>query len=79
MTFQLENIICYCNGGNDNVDVLFIMESPFVEELQFGIPCMGDTGSTMSKALKLGKDPLGKLLSEKKHPNWPFSIRLILH
>lgn len=62
MEFKLENQIYYCKEFENDVEVLFIMESPFAEELNEGFPCMGNSGIEMSKALELGDEALGRLL-----------------
>lgn len=66
MKFKLENQIYYCNDFENDVEVLFIMESPFAEELDEGFPCMGNSGIEMSKALKLGDEALGELLLNRR-------------
>lgn len=62
MFFKLKNEIYCCSGSEKEVNVLFVMESPFADELNAGYPCAGNTGIVMSKALALGIAPFGKLL-----------------
>lgn len=65
MDFKLENKIYYSAKSEEKVEVLFIMESPFVEELNSSkpCPCMGYSGEVMSRALNLGDQAFGKVLS----------------
>lgn len=62
MVFKLKNEIYCCSGSEKDVNVLFVMESPFADELNAGYPCAGNTGIVMSKALTLGIVPFGELL-----------------
>lgn len=66
MDFKLENRIYYSANSEENVGVLFIMESPFVDELNSfnPCPCMGYSGVVMSNALNLGNQAFGKVLAE---------------
>lgn len=66
MVFKLKNEIYCCKNSEEDVEVLFIMESPFAEELRLANPCMGDSGMVMSKALGLKNVALGQLMAEEK-------------
>ena len=51
----------------DKLETLFIMESPYIEELKTGIPCSGGTGKRMSAQIFGNNDEaFGKLLSSKQ-------------
>ena len=64
MDFKLENRIYY-SANSEEIEVLFIMESPFFDELNSSNPrpCMGYSGVVMSRALNLGDQAFGKVLS----------------
>ena len=66
MEFKLENRIYYSASSEEKVEVLFILESPFFDELKSSNPrpCMGHSGLVMSKALNLGDHEFGKYLVE---------------
>jgi hypothetical protein len=66
MDFKLENRIYYSANSEEKVEVLFIMESPFVDELNSfkPCPCMGYSGDVMSRALNLGDQSFGEVLAE---------------
>lgn len=48
---RLPKHLCFSNGAENDVETLFILESPYKEELYWGFPCMGDTGKKMSEVL----------------------------
>lgn len=66
MDFKLENRIYYSAKSEEKVETLFIMESPFVDELKSSkpCPCLGYSGDVMSRALNLGDQAFGKILSQ---------------
>jgi len=65
MDFKLENRIYY-RASSEDIEVLFIMESPFFDELNSSnpCPCMGYSGKVMSRALYLGNQAFGEVLAE---------------
>lgn len=51
----------------NKLETLFIMESPYIEELASGIPCSGKTGKRMSvEIFGDGYDAFGKVLNTKQ-------------
>lgn len=51
---------------HNQLQLLFVMESPHVQEMETGLPCMGTTGKRMALALTGNETiPFGKLLSDK--------------
>lgn len=56
-------------------ETLFIMESPYLEELATGIPCSGGTGKRMAGTLFNNSDvALGKLLYDKQENALKYGI-----
>lgn len=62
MVSKLGNKIYFFENNENDVEVLFIMESPYIEELNNNSPCMGRSGVVISETLGLGEDAFGKLL-----------------
>lgn len=48
---RLPKHLYFSDGAENDVETLFILESPHKEELYWGFPCMGDTGKKMSEIL----------------------------
>ena len=48
---RLPKHLYFSDGAENDVEILFILESPYKEELYWGFPCMGDTGKKMSEVL----------------------------
>ena len=60
---RLPKHLYFSDGAENDVETLFILESPYKEELYWEFPCMGTTGKTMSKALIQNADiALGDLI-----------------
>lgn len=59
----------------DNLETLFIMESPHIKELETGIPCSGTTGIRMSVAIFDNSNvAFGKILSTKQDYTLKYGI-----
>jgi len=59
MDFKLENRIYYSANSEEKVEVLFIMESPFVDELNSFKPCPCMGYSWRSSCRGCGKEICG--------------------
>lgn len=60
---KLPKHLYYSHDAEDKVETLFVLESPYYEELYWGYPCMGATGMKMSEILIGNKDiALGTLI-----------------
>ncbi|MCC4819176.1 hypothetical protein BCU85_21445 [Vibrio lentus] len=57
--FQIEDL------SHLNSDVIFILESPHIQELKVGYPAAGETGVNMSKVLFNCEQPLGELIKNR--------------
>ncbi|RIV17748.1 hypothetical protein D2Q93_14960 [Alicyclobacillaceae bacterium I2511] len=56
----------------ENSTCIFILESPHIQELQYGAPVAGASGATMSKHLfgpEYGRFPLGRLVKKNVEEN----------
>lgn len=59
----------------DTLETLFIMESPYLEEIATGIPCSGGTGRRMAAEIfGNNNDAFGKLLHDKKEEALKYGI-----
>lgn len=60
---RLPKHLYYSVGAEKVVGTLFVLESPYIEELYWEYPCMGATGKKMSEALiQSAKIALGDLI-----------------
>lgn len=48
---RLSKYLYFSDGAENEVETLFILESPYKEELLWEYPCMGKTGAKMSEIL----------------------------
>ncbi len=67
MMNRLLDHLFYADGAENQVETLFVMESPHIEELQDGVgfPCVGNTGKNMTAKLCPGEiQSLGMLIKD---------------
>lgn len=62
---RLPKHLYFSEGGENDVETLFVLESPYKDELYWEFPCMGVTGKKMSDVLMQKSDiALGDLIRE---------------
>ncbi|WP_430816410.1 hypothetical protein [Carboxylicivirga sp. RSCT41] len=62
--------------NTDTIETLFIMESPYKEEIRVGLPCVGESGKVMSYKILDGDSSLafGYYLNNQKGKTCKFGI-----